>query len=98
MLFIADEVQTGWGRTGDHFWGYQAHGITPDLLTFAKGLGNGLTIAGVVGRAEVMNCGLGQLDLHLRRQPPVLRRRHRQPALPARQRPPGQHRRPAAPS
>ena len=55
MLFIADEVQTGWGRTGDHFWGHQAHGITPDLLTFAKGLGNGLTIAGVVGRAEVMN-------------------------------------------
>jgi 4-aminobutyrate aminotransferase len=55
MLFIADEVQTGWGRTGDHFWGHQAHGITPDLLTFAKGLGNGLTIAGVVGRAEVMD-------------------------------------------
>jgi 4-aminobutyrate aminotransferase len=55
MLFIADEVQTGWGRTGDHFWGHQAHGITPDLMTFAKGLGNGLTIAGVVGRADVMN-------------------------------------------
>ena len=54
MLYISDEVQTGWGRTGDHFWGYQAHGISPDLLTFAKGLGNGLTIAGVVGRAEVM--------------------------------------------
>jgi len=55
MLFIADEVQTGWGRTGDHFWGHQAHGITPDLMTFAKGLGNGLTIAGVVGRADIMN-------------------------------------------
>ena len=55
ILFISDEVQTGWGRTGEHFWGYQAHGITPDLLTFAKGLGNGLTIAGVVGRAEVMD-------------------------------------------
>jgi 4-aminobutyrate aminotransferase len=55
MLYISDEVQTGWGRTGDHFWGYQAHGVTPDLLTFAKGLGNGLTIAGVVGRAEVMD-------------------------------------------
>ena len=39
ILFIADEVQTGWGRTGDHFWGYEAHGVTPDLLTFAKGLG-----------------------------------------------------------
>lgn len=55
ILFICDEVQTGWGRTGAHFWGYEAHGITPDLLTFAKGLGNGLTIAGVVGRADVMN-------------------------------------------
>jgi 4-aminobutyrate aminotransferase len=55
MLFIADEVQTGWGRTGDHFWGHQAHGITPDLMTFAKGVGNGLTIAGVVGRAEIMD-------------------------------------------
>ena len=55
ILFICDEVQTGWGRTGEHFWGYEAHGITPDLLTFAKGLGNGLTIAGVVGRADVMN-------------------------------------------
>jgi 4-aminobutyrate aminotransferase len=55
ILFISDEVQTGWGRTGDHFWGYQAHGVRPDLLTFAKGLGNGLTIAGVVGRADVMD-------------------------------------------
>jgi 4-aminobutyrate aminotransferase len=55
-LFISDEVQTGWGRTGEHFWGYQAHGMTPDLITFAKGLGNGLAIAGVVGRAEVIDC------------------------------------------
>ncbi len=55
ILFIADEVQTGWGRTGEHFWGYQAHGIVPDLLTFAKGLGNGLAIAGVVGRAEIID-------------------------------------------
>lgn len=54
ILFISDEVQTGWGRTGDHFWGYQAHGIVPDMLTFAKGVGNGITLAGVVARAEVM--------------------------------------------
>jgi len=59
VLFISDEVQTGWGRTGEHFWGYQAHGITPDLLTFAKGIGNGLALAGVVGRAEVMNAVSG---------------------------------------
>jgi 4-aminobutyrate aminotransferase len=55
ILFVSDEVQTGWGRTGDHFWGYQAHGIVPDMLTFAKGLGNGLPIGGVVARAELMD-------------------------------------------
>jgi len=55
ILFVADEVQTGWGRTGEHFWGHQAHAITPDLLTFAKGVGNGLALAGVVARAEVMD-------------------------------------------
>ena len=55
ILFVSDEVQTGWGRTGDHFWGYQAHDITPDLLTFAKGLGNGLAIAGLVGRADLVD-------------------------------------------
>ncbi|WP_030440317.1 aspartate aminotransferase family protein [Actinoplanes subtropicus] len=55
ILLIADEVQTGWGRTGEHFWGYQAHGVTPDLITFAKGIGNGFALGGVVGRASVMN-------------------------------------------
>ncbi|WP_422747099.1 aspartate aminotransferase family protein [Micromonospora sp. WMMD1219] len=54
ILLISDEVQTGWGRTGEHFWGYQAHGVTPDLLTFAKGIGNGFALAGVIGRAEVL--------------------------------------------
>ena len=56
ILFISDEVQTGWGRTGEHFWGYEAHGITPDAITFAKGVGNGITLAGIVARAELMNC------------------------------------------
>ncbi|MEM9132485.1 MAG: aspartate aminotransferase family protein [Actinomycetota bacterium] len=55
ILFISDEVQTGWGRTGEHFWGYQAHGMVPDILTFAKGVGNGITLAGVVARAEIMD-------------------------------------------
>jgi 4-aminobutyrate aminotransferase len=55
ILLIADEVQTGWGRTGEHFWGYQAHGVEPDLITFAKGIGNGFALGGVVGRADVMN-------------------------------------------
>ena len=55
ILYITDEVQTGWGRTGEHFWGIQAHGVTPDAMTFAKGLGNGLTIAGVVARGDLMD-------------------------------------------
>ncbi|MFE1289260.1 aspartate aminotransferase family protein [Streptomyces sp. NPDC058751] len=58
VLWIADEVQTGWGRTGEHFWGWQAHAASgpPDMLTFAKGIGNGTSIGGVVARAEIMNC------------------------------------------
>ncbi|MEW1640795.1 aspartate aminotransferase family protein [Streptomyces sp. NPDC091219] len=58
VLWIADEVQTGWGRTGDHFWGWQAHAENgpPDILTFAKGIGNGMSVGGVVARAEIMNC------------------------------------------
>ncbi|MET7438747.1 aspartate aminotransferase family protein [Streptomyces sp. NPDC005496] len=58
VLWIADEVQTGWGRTGEHFWGWQAHAAAgpPDMLTFAKGIGNGMSIGGVVARAEIMNC------------------------------------------
>lgn len=55
ILFISDEVQTGWGRTGENFWGYEAHRIVPDMLTFAKGLGNGMSIGGVVASAEVMD-------------------------------------------
>lgn len=58
ILWISDEVQTGWGRTGEHFWGWQAHDAAgpPDMLTFAKGIGNGMSIGGVVARAEIMNC------------------------------------------
>jgi 4-aminobutyrate aminotransferase len=58
ILWITDEVQTGWGRTGDNFWGWQAHGASgpPDILTFAKGIGNGMSMGGVVARADVMNC------------------------------------------
>lgn len=57
VLWISDEVQTGWGRTGDHFWGWQAHAASgpPDILTFAKGIGNGMSVGGVVASAEVMN-------------------------------------------
>lgn len=56
ILFLADEVQTGWGRTGSHFWGIEAHGVVPDAITFAKGLGNGMAIGGLVARESLMNC------------------------------------------
>jgi 4-aminobutyrate aminotransferase len=55
ILFISDEVQTGWGRTGEHFWGISAHDVVPDALTFAKGLGNGFAIGGVVTRGDLMD-------------------------------------------
>jgi 4-aminobutyrate aminotransferase-like enzyme len=55
ILFISDEVQTAWGRTGEHFWGIGAHGVTPDMITFAKGLGNGFAIGGVIARGELMD-------------------------------------------
>lgn len=55
ILLISDEVQTGWGRTGEHFWGIGAHGVTPDAMTFAKGLGNGLAIGGLVARPDLMD-------------------------------------------
>jgi len=56
ILLVSDEVQTGWGRTGSHFWGIEAHGVTPDAMTFAKGIGNGLAIGGVVARPDLMDC------------------------------------------
>jgi len=47
-LCIADEVQTGFGRTGSHFWGFQNQGVIPDIVTMAKGIGNGCPLAAVV--------------------------------------------------
>ena len=47
-LCIADEVQTGFGRTGEHFWGFENWGVTPDLVTMAKGIGNGAPLGACV--------------------------------------------------
>ena len=52
-LCIADEVQTGFGRTGDHYWGFQNFGVVPDIVTMAKGLGNGAPIGAVTTRMEI---------------------------------------------
>ncbi|KAG9488401.1 hypothetical protein GDO78_007944 [Eleutherodactylus coqui] len=52
-LCIADEVQTGFGRTGSHFWGFQTHDVMPDIVTLAKGIGNGFPMAAVVTTEEI---------------------------------------------
>lgn len=53
-LYIADEVQPGFGRTGDAMWGFQRHGIVPDLAVMGKPMGNGMPIAGVAARPEIL--------------------------------------------
>ena len=52
-LCIADEVQTGFGRTGENFWGFQHFGVVPDIVTMAKGIGNGMPLAAVTTRREI---------------------------------------------
>ena len=52
-LFVVDEVQTGFGRTGSHFWGFEAHGVVPDVIVMSKGIGNGFPIAAMVTRREI---------------------------------------------
>ena len=52
-LCIADEVQTGFGRTGDHYWGFQNYDVVPDIVVMAKGIGNGVPLAAVTTRAEI---------------------------------------------
>lgn len=52
--FIADEVQPGFGRMGDHMWGHQAHGVVPDIVTLGKPMGNGHPLAAVVAKGELV--------------------------------------------
>lgn len=52
-LCIADEVQTGFGRTGDHYWGFENFGVVPDFVTMAKGIGNGAPLAAVTTRMDI---------------------------------------------
>jgi 4-aminobutyrate aminotransferase-like enzyme len=53
-LFIADEVQPGFGRTGDAFWGFERHGVAPDMVTIGKPMGNGHPLAGLVLKPEIV--------------------------------------------
>ena len=50
---IADEVQTGFGRTGTHYWGFETQGVVPDIVTMAKGIGNGAPLGAVVTTPKI---------------------------------------------
>jgi len=52
-LCIADEVQTGFGRCGTHYWGFETNGVMPDIVTMAKGIGNGTPLAAVVTTPQI---------------------------------------------
>jgi 4-aminobutyrate aminotransferase-like enzyme len=54
-VFVADEVQPGFGRTGDGMWGFDRHGVVPDLVTMGKPMANGLPVAAMVARGSVLN-------------------------------------------
>jgi 4-aminobutyrate aminotransferase-like enzyme len=53
-LFIADEVQSGFGRMGTHMWGHQHHGVIPDFVTIGKPAGNGYPVGAIITRAEIL--------------------------------------------
>jgi 4-aminobutyrate aminotransferase-like enzyme/Ser/Thr protein kinase RdoA (MazF antagonist) len=54
-LFVADEVQAGHGRSGEHLWTFASYGISPDLVTLGKPMGNGYPVAAVVARSEIVD-------------------------------------------
>lgn len=54
-VFIADEVQPGFGRTGEAMWGFERHGVVPDLVTMGKPMANGLPVAAMAARSQVLD-------------------------------------------
>lgn len=61
---IADEVQTGFGRTGGHFWGFESQGVVPDIVTLAKGIGNGCPLGAVVTTPKIAQALLGKVHFN----------------------------------
>ncbi|MCA8866809.1 MULTISPECIES: aspartate aminotransferase family protein [unclassified Halomonas] len=53
-IFIADEVQPGFGRTGDTFWGFARHNLVPDIVTMGKPMGNGIPVSGLLAKSDVL--------------------------------------------
>jgi len=60
-VLIVDEVQSGFGRTGDHFWGFEAHGVLPEIVVMAKGIGNGFPLGAVVAQRHVAEAMAGKM-------------------------------------
>jgi alanine-glyoxylate transaminase/(R)-3-amino-2-methylpropionate-pyruvate transaminase len=63
-VYVADEVQSGFGRTGDHMWGFEADGVVPDIVVMAKGIGNGFPLGAVVARKEIGDVMAGKFMFH----------------------------------
>ena len=61
---IADEVQTGFGRSGTHFWGFETQGVIPDIVTMAKGIGNGVPLAAVVTTPRIAHALTGKVHFN----------------------------------
>lgn len=82
IVFVADEIQSGFCRTGQWF-ACEDEGIVPDLITTAKGIAGGLPLAAVTGRAEIMDAAhMRRPRRHVRRQPGRLRRPRSAPSRP----------------
>ncbi|PZR52642.1 aspartate aminotransferase family protein [Xylanimonas oleitrophica] len=60
-VFVADEVQPGFARTGSAFWGFERHGVVPDVVTTGKPMGNGIPVSGMAARPEVLASFAGEL-------------------------------------
>lgn len=63
-LVIVDEVQAGMARTGEHFWSFERHGIVPDIVVAAKGIGNGFPLAAVIVRREIAEAMANKFYFH----------------------------------
>ena len=61
-ICVADEVQSGFARSGDHLWGFEAHDVVPDIVTLGKPIGNGLSMAAVVTTPEIVASLMQETD------------------------------------
>ena len=70
-ILIVDEVQSGFGRTGDSFWAFEAHDVMPEIVVMAKGIGNGFPLGAVVAQRHVADAMAGKFSFHTYGASPV---------------------------